>query len=89
MKLLNFYWICINDNINKLDIQVRGGSDLKGEGLKVNNCKLELTGGSDAKLNEIINSIEANLNGGSDLCYKGKPRANINACKSCYVKIEE
>ena len=57
-------------NLNK--ISASGGSDVYGKGSwKMDNLKINLSGGSDLEMELVANKLECNASGGSDIDLKG------------------
>ena len=52
--------------VNKLDISLSGGSDLKGS-VKINELSLEQSGGSDVDITGKVANLKISASGGSDL----------------------
>ena len=55
-----------------MDIEANGGSDISAKSLKAGDCKLDVSGGSDARV-YVTGKIEMKASGGSDIYYSGNP----------------
>ncbi len=62
--------IRLSGSINILDINASGASDLKGYGLKVNDCTAKASGASDISIT-VNQQLSANASGASSIHYKG------------------
>ena len=54
-------------------IRASGGSDISAAGLQTRRATLDVSGGSDARVN-VTEAIEINASGGSDITVAGKPK---------------
>lgn len=72
----------------RLAIHASGGADFHGYELESDNCRIEVSGGSDAYV-RVNKSLVANASGGSDIHYKGKPgNVESNTGGASVVKSE-
>lgn len=60
----------VSGSANRLLIHASGGSDYHGYDLSADNCKVEVSGGSDAFLT-VNKELTASASGGSDVHYRG------------------
>lgn len=60
----------VSGSANRLFVHASGGSDYHGYDLASDNCKVEVSGGSDAYLT-VNKELIASASGGSDVHYKG------------------
>lgn len=63
----------IKGKADRLYVDISGASDLKSTSFKVNDCKIETSGASDARVN-VSNSLEADASGSSEVLYAGNPK---------------
>ena len=60
----------LSGSASRLTVHASGGSDFHGYDLPADDCRVEVSGGSDAYL--LVNkALDANASGGSDIHYKG------------------
>lgn len=62
----------LSGKVDHLEVLATGGSDLSAKGLKVANCKLRVSGGSDAVVN-VSGELDMEATGASDIYYTGGP----------------
>ena len=62
----------LDGKVGKLVVKASGGSDLKAKGLQVQDCKLRVSGGSDAFVN-VNGDLDMEASGASDIHYSGSP----------------
>ena len=62
----------IKGSAKNLKAKASGGSDIHASGLEAGDCHVEVTGGSDAKIN-VNGKLYVKASGGSDVSYKGEP----------------
>jgi hypothetical protein len=62
----------IKGSAKNLQAKATGGSDIHASDLVAGDCHIEVTGGSDAKIN-VSGELYVKASGGSDVSYKGKP----------------
>ncbi|NJO91954.1 MAG: hypothetical protein HC831_25530 [Chloroflexia bacterium] len=62
----------IKGSAKNLQAKASGGSDIHASGLTAGDCEIEVTGGSDAKVN-VNGKLYVRGSGGSDVSYSGKP----------------
>lgn len=60
----------VTGSASRLFVHASGGSDYHGYDLAADNCKVEVSGGSDAYIN-VNKELTATASGGSDVHYKG------------------
>ncbi|HEY4288320.1 MAG TPA: head GIN domain-containing protein [Puia sp.] len=60
----------VSGSANRLFVHASGGSDYHGYDLAADNCKVEVSGGSDAFLT-VNKELTASASGGSDVHYRG------------------
>jgi hypothetical protein len=60
----------VSGSANRLFVHASGGSDYHGYDLAADNCRVEVSGGSDAFLT-VNKELTASASGGSDVHYKG------------------
>ena len=68
-----------NGNVQKLDVDASGGSDLAGFGLIADYVHLNASGGSDSEIT-VNKELSIVASGGSDVTYKGS--ASVKQIKS-------
>jgi hypothetical protein len=69
----------LSGKTNKLEIEASGGSDISASNLIAEDCKLNVSGGSDAKVHS-TESIDIHASSASDVYYSGNPEhKNIHA----------
>jgi hypothetical protein len=61
----------IKGTAKDVKVNISGGSDIDAFGLVADNCTINASGGSDARLN-VSTKLVANASGGSDIDVKGK-----------------
>ena len=69
----------ISGNVQKLDVDASGGSELAGYGLVVDYASLNASGGCDSKLT-VNKELRIVASGGSEVYYKGS--ASVKEIKS-------
>jgi hypothetical protein len=62
----------LKGSATKLDIRASGGSDLSARNLKVGDCKIVTSGGSDASI-YVTGDLSMTASGASDINYSGSP----------------
>lgn len=69
----------IKGTAKSLLAKASGGSDIHASNLAAGDCEIEVTGGSDAKIN-VSGKLDVRASGGSDVSYTGRPtQVNSNA----------
>lgn len=63
----------LEGNTKYLIVEASGGSDFTGKGLKTENCKLRVSGGSDASIH-VTGELSMEARGASDIHYTGNPK---------------
>jgi hypothetical protein len=78
----------LRGSIDALRIKASGGSDIEATGLDMIDCKMDLSGSSDAETG-FVETLELDLSGGSDFSCHGSPRiVRLDLCSSCDVEID-
>ncbi|MCB0686129.1 MAG: DUF2807 domain-containing protein [Saprospiraceae bacterium] len=73
--------------VENLELNGAGGSDVSATNLEVKMAKIYLAGASDGKFN-ILDKLDLSLSGGSDFECKGKPElTHKDICRSCDVRM--
>lgn len=75
----------IRGSAGRMEADISGGCDIDAYGLAVENCVINASGGSDARIN-VSAKLVANASGGSDIDVKGKCEITKNTSGASEIR---
>jgi len=73
--------LSLSGSSDYFEVEASGGSDVEAKSFQVKNCKLNVSGGSDAKVH-VTGELWMNASGASDIYYSGNPKITYQKATS-------